>query len=727
MTWIVLVVLVLVQAVAGAFWWRLVRRRAISWVEVGGMGLALGTALSVLAGCLGFLLPIGSFARTWVWVLPALAAGALWVARRASGRLLAAASRPARAETVAVSIGLVVGLITLVGNLAKYPLSWVGEWGGYHQDMVFFEALATGTSVFSPDDSIFMSGADIRYHWLSYAWVGQLTEAAGAGPFMVLTRILPAVAIVGSVLICVAWTRQLTRQPWAPTVAALLLVSGGYVGAIYGAILNFDSPSQSLTTMWLLALVVGLLFGLRGGSRWGWFLVVLVLGVAVAGGKFSSIIVAAGGFGLVAILGVVTRAPWWRRGLLLAVSGGMATVAAYLLFVSGSAQAGGIGLWSLLDRASSVQGLNPQTTDRGIMVGTALLILAMTARWAGLVWLGVDRHTRWRPETVMGLGMAVVGVLTIALVSGGFNDMWFALAASAPLAALSAAGLGNAAGALARGAPPGEGSRLPRALAWSVLLGGAASVLVALVWGTGAYSVGGWRWAAPIVGLGAALLIGLVMSGARQGASVDGMDPGGGDLPRSRRFVVLVIAASIAMAVFGRPLYLVVEQVMAPAAEPHDSATFAPVVAFVDSIDREGLTAMSSDQLAAGGWLNSTAARDDIVATNLTYSPLVPAVTGLRTWVSGIHYQAPYGRPGSVDELLARERASWDFVEAPRAETAGPLCEAGADWVWVDPRRTAVRDWSPWASIAWEASDVIVLRVEASACPVTQAASVGES
>ena len=47
-----------------------------------------------------------------------------------------------------------------------------------HPDMPFFQALSTSLARLGPLDSAFMSGAQVRYHWLTYAWVGQVTEAA---------------------------------------------------------------------------------------------------------------------------------------------------------------------------------------------------------------------------------------------------------------------------------------------------------------------------------------------------------------------------------------------------------------------------------------------------------------------------------------------------------------------------------------------------------------------
>jgi len=305
----------------------------------------------------------------------------------------------------------------------------------------------------------------------------------------------------------------------------------------------------------------------------------------------------------------------------------------------------------------------------------------------------------------MGVGMAVVGVLTIALVSGGFNDMWFALAASAPLSVLSAVGVGNLAAAYADRRAPGSRSPAPHPIVAAFVLGALAALPVALVWGTGAYAVGGWRWAGPLLGLALAIAIAVSL----------GL-PTGGALSRWRRVVGLVLVASVAMSVFGRPLYLLVERVMAPQVAPHDTRTYAPVDQFVVGLDYEDLSVISSGQVDAGNWLRSSADSADLVATNVTYSPLVPALTGLRTWISGIHYQAPYGRPGAIDELLARERASWTFINEPSAVAVQPLCSAGVDWIWVDPRRTGTTDWGPWANVASRAPDVVILRVEPDAC-----------
>ena len=88
----------------------------------------------------------------------------------------------------------------------------------------------------------------------------------------------------------------------------------------------------------------------------------------------------------------------------------------------------------------------------------------------------------------------------------------------------------------------------------------------------------------------------------------------------------------------------------------------------------------------------------------------------MRTYVSGLQYQAPYGRPGDSQRLLAREGQVWDFIDGPSSGTVAPLCAEQVRWVWVDPTLTERRDWAPYASIAFANEDVLILRMDPDAC-----------
>jgi hypothetical protein len=118
----------------------------------------------------------------------------------------------------------------------------------------------------------------------------------------------------------------------------------------------------------------------------------------------------------------------------------------------------------------------------------------------------------------------------------------------------------------------------------------------------------------------------------------------------------------------------------------------------------------------ASEWLRQNAEPDDLVVTNMTGSSLVNALAGLPTYISTIHFQAPYGRPESLEEITRRENVSWDFVESPDRGTAEPLCEAGVRWLWVDTSLTDRSDWRPFATVRYEVADAAILEFDLLSC-----------
>lgn len=711
MTLLLAALLVVVQSLTGAYWWTLARPRS-RLLERAGMGMGLGTVLAVLSGVALFgVLPLG-----WAVFLPTIGAAVTWAAR-ALMRRRPPSARPARARTgargaaLALAAGLTLGIGALWINLRNYPLAWTGVIDSYHGDFLFFEALSTSLATLGSGDSIFMAGAELRYHWMAYAWAGQLAELAGTEPFAVLTRLLPLTCLVASLLLVIAWTQRLTRVVWAPALAAVLLVSGGYVGATYGTILNFDSPSQQVATVWMLAAALALWQASRArsgralvSSARGWVLLVAIAALAAgaAAGKASVALVLIGGWALVPLVAFVRRDRWaWPSliGLVATILGaGIATIA----FVSGSQGGGGIVVGSLLDKASSVQGLNPASAGWGIIAGTLLLGLAVSFRWAGLIWLIADRGSRWSAATVFGGGMGAIGILALLALSAGINDTWFPLAASAPLSVLSALGVARA----VERVTPGRAWLPARPVVAAAALGVLASLGVLWVWSLAPGSSLALRWLGPLLGLASALLIAVALAPS---ARLHGR--------RAVRVGALAVVALVSLSAFGRVMGVWSGQFGVMPAQGLPASEFRPLQSVVDSMDEQRVTSWSDRQVAAAQWLRDHVQPGQLIATNVTFSPFVPALTGTPSYISGINYQAPYGRPGIREKLLAREALSWAFAQEPTAESARLLCSAGVRYVWLDPRRGVAASWEPWAETITSGEDVVVLRLAADACP----------
>lgn len=703
---------------AGAIIWMAIRRRAARLLEVLGVGSVLGTVLAVLAGVAGNAVVTWA----WWWLTPTLVAAVVWWKARPGLAATPEVDTGGRSPWWPALAGIAVGLGLLWLNLRRYPLSVQGLWDGYHPDIVFFEALGYSVANFGPGDSIFMVGGDIRYHWLTYAWSGQLSSAFDAAPFMVLTRALPLVALIGVVLLVLALVDLIARElpegsrAWARWLAVALVIPGGYVGAVNGTILNFDSPSQALTSAWVMAwtLMVILLIGTRGSSVWPW-LAVAVVAFAITGGKVSAGAVIAAGIGCAALVGVVLRTSWWRQALVLAVVTIIAVGGAALFFAWGSASPGDLRFLEWSGRASSIQGLNSSPGNRGVALGTLGLLLAMSARWAGGVFLLGSAPWRARVEPWLGVGFALAAVLPVVLFAQGVNETWFALTASGPLAVLSAvglvvgwhrAGLGHWAAIVA------------------VAAGLAGFLAVSYIWTDQVWERGFGRFWGPWIGFAVAGAVGLVWTLV------------------SRRQVVVTffaVAALVLMveAALGRGTPLVAAAVggardgagirTAELADPGlvGASELAPVPSGAGNgqIEATGLEpgaraahAWSPDHAAAGAFLRSQAGPADVIVTNDVDAFVVPALSRRQTFISGAPYQSLYGSDAAAQMIPDRREVNQAFLEGDPAAVA-QTCGAGAEWVWLAADRPPLVDASQLGTVAFGNDSVTIIRLDAVACP----------
>jgi hypothetical protein len=674
------------------------------------MGCAIGTVLAMASGVL--LRPLIPMDLGWATPTVVLLAFLL-VARRSNAVVEQRDSSPVMWPSwpvvAGVVLGVVVGLAAALVNLAHYPLRWTGDWSRYHPDMVFFEGLSTGIARYGPGDSVFMAGADFRYHWFTYVWTGQLTESLHLAPFVGLTRVLPFVTVLASAALAAAWTGRHTKNRWTPALAVALVTSGGYLGASYGILLNFDSPSQAMTTVWLLALAFAITEYLDGslGRRALW--VIGALGVACAGGKASAAIVMIGAAGVAVVFGYLGRVPWRRRAVWVLVTIGPLSALTYLLVLSGSDSLGGLNplTWDL--RASTVQGLNLGSTGWGIAAGTAFLLMAIVPRWVGLAGFWLDRQRAWSPPSIIGIGLAVTAVIPLLLLSHGVDEVWFALSASAPLAVISAIGVGIAWERLF------SGERPARSLAvLSLGVGLLALAIASALWVQGenaTVSLRAWGPVAALATVGVLSAVVALVMGRRIAANRVAIGI-------TVFITALVVAASLARLTpaFG-PLRLSATD-SAVGAETLTAPSLEVRMVSVEAVgpDAQAKNEWSSAEVEAADFLRDHSSRDDVVATDRPASAVVPALTGLRTFISGAEYQVLYGRPSDVIGIPVRVAIAERLSLGPNTGDLNTLCTTGVTWLWVTGPRVP-RAWQAFASLEFANERVSLLRLVPGSCP----------
>ena len=695
LTSLILTLLVAWEAIGGFLIWKAIRPLSTP-LELLGMGIAIGTALAALAGLITSTAGWGP----WGSLVPTAAAITFAYPKRKNH---APPTLGDRWQISAFLATVAVGLLVFLYALRSYPLKWTGSWTGYHPDMAFFEALANSLARFGAFESPFMPGATVRYHWLSYAWTGQLSVMSDAEPFVGITRVLPIVALLASAAIVVAWTQRLSGRRWTPFLAGALLTMSGFVGAVFGGVLTLDSPSQAVSVVWLLGFTLAAVHALECTRSPGALALMAMFGIAITLGKVSA---AAPGLAAVLLAAAVLTA---RKSLSPSRAFVIAAVATasigltFITFLAGSTGGGGLTLGSLIDRASSQQGLNPLDGPRGVLLGTAILILAVVPRWAGTVQLIIDKSWRWRAETWISIGLAGSSIAALILFNS-FNEIWFSASVSGPLAVTSAVGAGIAVDALQTRGKPATVRLISAAAAGAGIL----FLLVWWAWSSGAsggnFFISTQRWMGPVIAWVGAILFGIAVAVSA----------------RKARQPTAIIAGTVLVLVFvavpGRLLGVGSSQIGVLENGIRNEWFDITKENRIETIDQTNVITWTSEKMEAAATLREIAHPQDLIATNLTLGPFVAGVTHLPTYVSAIVYQNDYAPAWVSVELLTRERAVWDFIEDPDQSTSGVICETGIRWLWIDKGRTDQRSWEPLATIVEENAEVVITRVNPEKC-----------
>jgi hypothetical protein len=704
-----LTVVVAIQVFGGALLWRLVRgSHGPFLVEQIGMGLALGSLLALLSQQFLRVTPLADQA----WWLPAAATllltvvlGALPRTRR---RLRMAEDAPLGIDEIGgVGLGLAAAFLFIWVFWRTHPLQWHGWWQ-YWVDIPYHEALATSVTTWGPGDNILAVGSDVRYHWFAHAWAGTTTNAAGAGPFVVITRVLPLLALLATVCLAWTWARRLSDRRSVPFLAVVLTTLGFNVATTLPIDFMHEltlSPSMAFGAMWLLAAAVAYTEFVHRRIRWGLVVLALLI-VGAVGGKSSNAPALLCGIGLAALASLWQpggrRRPWSAFGVALATVG----VVFVALFLGSEGN-----LKVQAGATAKVLGMLPGSNGLGFVVGTVAAVFVLSAKWTGVLALLPNRETRGRPEVWFGIGAALSGLILMgALGHPGASQLYFPLSAGMIAAVVSAWGLGTAFERM-------SGASLGPAVAVGVLAGGIGVALARV------YTLSGIA-PSPIPEPG-----------------VPHPQPAVATLPAHYGWIaplavwllpVLLLAGAAARARVRRFRYLRGALVGVLGWALVTASVVTGVIAYADLARAPGPSrAAPDDQLAWTDsqrapllWLRAHSATDDVVATNrqcnVAVQPgeecptaqrwfLAAALTHRRMYVEGADYAISQPHPTWIDRRVAVSRR---FVDAPDTALARVLWNAGVRWVVVDLASTHTRKWTGFAQPVYTTPTTVVLRLD---------------
>lgn len=304
-------VIIGVQVAGGSALWSLLQRdRRVGLIESLGMGFAIGTMTSTIADQLLLSTP----ARPIGWLIPLLAAGAVWFRRRrhqlepaprntnsvedevgliavvvlcvflGRGLLLGGWFWGILVMTVGVIITLwfhtrlrdslrvlVFGACALLGVALiawMKPTIQYGTWMLHplytgSDDQISSEGLAYSLAHFGPDNLASAIHSSVRYHWFSLAWIGVVGRVGNIAPFVMTLHVAPAIAFAGiaALLLTLAQTIKRSREMAVMVVTLVFATSTAPESVRFFFVLN---TTNVVPYVWILAFVVVFSLHLRG-------------------------------------------------------------------------------------------------------------------------------------------------------------------------------------------------------------------------------------------------------------------------------------------------------------------------------------------------------------------------------------------------------------------------------------------------------------------------------
>ena len=578
---------------------------------------------------------------------------------------------------------LVLGSVWL--GTRRYALDLTAT-NDFHLDLVMFEALTRSLSQYGPTSSILADGLALRYHWLSYAWSGQMTSAVGADSFVVLTRVVPLVSTIGVVALVAHLCSMRATKPWVPTLAAVLVVAGGFFGAQMGSTINIDSPSQTVSAMWLMSALLTYFLWMDSKEK------VRIRFLLLLGAFVGVVALTKVSAGVVLVIALTTVAVVFLLGKTrLRIQASTAAVLATFIFLLTTAafvSSGGspFGFFGSGLNVSTYQGLDPLDGNLGLVLGAIALLLAVTARWSAGLSLLTDRGA-WKELTApLIFGFVIAGIVPILVLTHGVNELWFAVSASVPLSLFAAIGISHGA----------ERITMPNQRAVVIALALSSIGIGSVLWVLGPASIAFSPFLVPFVPWLCALAGFFIILRTKKSK-------------HSRNAAIAAFLIIPTLATAGSRLLLNL-----PTTTLSKNPETVKSSALTEGNSRKTGVNWTMADARAGDFLAKKVKKNGRIITNDLVPLWKPAFAGLQ-------FYAALTIPGLTSEedrpeLQKRIALTKRFFDDPTANEVRQLCSDSVGWVWVDTTAQLNPNIWDFLSIEHQGPGVIVARLNGQDC-----------
>ena len=314
------------------------------------------------------------------------------------------------------------------------------RWWLWSHDQVFLEAMSFSVTKWGPVENIHTVGVEFKYHWFSLAWSGMTSAAADAQPFVVSTKFLPIISMLGAVMLIWASTRSLTKSRFASMFAVVIFIFNDNL-LNTSPVRLFHSPTYLFAVVWMLAFVFIFIKSLHGHIRFSPLLLAIML-FACFGGKVSHGAVTAAGFGLAALIGLIWRQSPAITRFILQTSAMLAAtvVAAYILLFRGQSIGSGNMLSLAFGRIGVEAGISSPDSSRAmIWLATITVVSALAPIF--LIPSTVFARETWRSRADLHFawGVGISGLILVACLGQDFGGQIYFVQSALAIAPIFAA------------------------------------------------------------------------------------------------------------------------------------------------------------------------------------------------------------------------------------------------------------------------------------------------
>ena len=374
------------------------------------------TDLLIILGA-GFLF----ISSDWFWALPLvilIIATAAWYEFKSYRRF-------------AAFVAIVSTPISIVSVFTRPNGWWIED-----SDLALNEAISQTLKVWGTQDNINAVGTPTNYHWLVYAWSGLLERVSGAPNWVMNSRVIPFVVSLGTALLIWAIISRLgyTRKI---TFASLLIIGTYDTVPTWGrgfGIGYTPSPSQMYGLLLLLTFVYFVIIFEHSAPKRA-LILFLIVGIGAIGAKVPHGAIVAASSGLLSVYIILKKRKLFSTRVFQLVVTTLGVLIGFVVIIGGLSDS---SRGMIIDQVAFVNGITGDFRAYSLQVRWFAALIFIFGFFSlpilGIVLINKQKVFKNSGLRILLLGIVISGISGAMFLSGEFAvELFFAHAASSLL------------------------------------------------------------------------------------------------------------------------------------------------------------------------------------------------------------------------------------------------------------------------------------------------------